>query len=463
MGVWEFFLAMTTPQLYKQPGHFSSFRMTVGFALILRRIFSRTEVESKTGFGVHYPLMKVSFMRIVDRWAGIPLCFLLTWLRAVGLLFSRPKPWSPPRKILFLEISEMGSMVLALPLFRKTQELFPDAELYFCTFRHNRPAMDILGVIPESQVLTIEGKNLAGFVISTWRALRRLRKLRLDLVVDMELFARFTAALSLLSGARLRAGYFRFHNEGLYRGRLLTHPVAFNPHVHMAHNLLALIHAASREAKELPPQKFPLEKNNLSLPEHQIPETVLASLYSKLRRAGIDPRSGKRIILLNPNASDLIPLRRWPLENYVELARRLLDRSPDHLVVITGTAEERSRTEKLAQSIGSPRCFNLAGETSLPELLALYSVSHILVTNDSGPVHFSSLTDIHTVALFGPETPELYGPLGTNSRVLYAGYACSPCVSAFNHRRSPCTNNRCLQAISVEQVLEAVLSRLHGD
>jgi hypothetical protein len=57
--------------------------------------------------------------------------------------------------------------------------------------------------------------------------------------------------------------------------------------------------------------------------------------------------------------------------------------------------------------------------------------------------------------LFGPETPDLYRPLG-NSKVIYAGLACSPCVSATNHRKSACIDNVCMRAISVEQVLRAV-------
>jgi hypothetical protein len=66
--------------------------------------------------------------------------------------------------------------------------------------------------------------------------------------------------------------------------------------------------------------------------------------------------------------------------------------------------------------------------------------------------------------LFGPETPKLYQPLGT-SQTIYAGLACSPCVSAHNHRKTACTDNVCMRAISVEQVyaaLERTLARRGG-
>jgi ADP-heptose:LPS heptosyltransferase len=84
------------------------------------------------------------------------------------------------------------------------------------------------------------------------------------------------------------------------------------------------------------------------------------------------------------------------------------------------------------------------------------------VTNDSGPAHFAALTDVHVIVFFGPETPELYRPLTDRCTVMYSNYACSPCVSAYNQRRSVCTNNRCLTTISVDTVHAAVVDVLEA-
>jgi len=399
--------------------------------------------------------MNITSMQFVDRWVGVPLCFLLTCVHTLGRWFRPPHPAPPPRKILFMEISEMGSMVLAYPLFRKTMDLFPQAELYFLTFRQNRHAIDILDVVPEENVFTIDGEHPIRFVTSTWSALRALRKQKLDVILDMELFARFSAAMSWLSGARARVGFHRFHNEGLYRGNLLSHQVEYNPHIHMAYNLLNLILALTRPAGERPHVKLPIEPESLPIPAYTVPEADKALVWEKIAALAPEDPAGKRIILLNPNASDLIPLRRWPLDNYISLAQRLLE-SPDRLVLLTGTRAEHARAEQLTEAVGSSRCLNFSGQTTFAQLLALYSIADVLVTNDSGPVHFSTLTRTRTLALFGPETPDLYGPLGKDCRVAYARYACSPCVSAFNHRRSPCSDNRCLQAITVDQVMEDI-------
>jgi len=162
------------------------------------------------------------------------------------------------------------------------------------------------------------------------------------------------------------------------------------------------------------------------------------------------------LILLNPNASDLLPLRRWPNERYVELARQALAKYPEVRVVFTGAPAEAAVTARMAQAVGSDRCFSLAGRTTLRELLVLYTLAEVMVTNDSGPAHFAALTPIHVVTLFGPETPALFSARTPRNTALWAGIACSPCVSAYNNRQSPCQNNICMQSIPVEQVLAEV-------
>jgi len=98
--------------------------------------------------------------------------------------------------------------------------------------------------------------------------------------------------------------------------------------------------------------------------------------------------------------------------------------------------------------------------TSLDELLALHSMSDLLITNDSGPAHFASLVRLPTLVLFGPETPRLYAPLGRSTVCLSAGFACSPCISVYNGKKSPCDDNLCLKAITVGEVYQAAVTAL---
>jgi ADP-heptose:LPS heptosyltransferase len=111
--------------------------------------------------------------------------------------------------------------------------------------------------------------------------------------------------------------------------------------------------------------------------------------------------------------------------------------------------------EKVSADVNSPRCVNIAGDVAFEELPALYALAEMLVTNDSGPAHFASTVGLRTYTLFGPESPQLYGPLGNNVAI-YAGLACSPCVHVGNHRDTPCTDNQCLKQISPDEVYQLV-------
>jgi ADP-heptose:LPS heptosyltransferase len=160
--------------------------------------------------------------------------------------------------------------------------------------------------------------------------------------------------------------------------------------------------------------------------------------------------------VFNPNASDMLPLRRWPLDRFVDLGRRIVVDYGSVNIVVTGAPVEEAAASALCQAIDSPRVINLAGLTTLRDVLVLYTIADVLVTNDSGPGHFASLTDIDNIVLFGPGAPSQFGPVGGRAHVLWAGLACSPCVNVYNHRFSPCTNNVCMQSIGVDQVYAEV-------
>jgi ADP-heptose:LPS heptosyltransferase len=216
----------------------------------------------------------------------------------------------------------------------------------------------------------------------------------------------------------------------------------------------AMVEALTRDPAVLPTFDFTPPANQ-PFPRFQSSFSESAEINALLQRE--NPRIGSApLILLNPNASDLLPLRRWPPQRYVELARRLLERYPDLFIAFTGAPSEAAVNKRLAEEVGSSRVIPLAGKTTLRQVLVLYTRSEILVTNDSGPAHFASMTPIRVVTLFGPETPALFSARSPNAIPLWAGIACSPCVNAYNNRQSVCGDNLCMQAITVDVVFEKV-------
>jgi ADP-heptose:LPS heptosyltransferase len=332
--------------------------------------------------------------------------------------------------------------------------------VYFWVFDENRPILDLMGVVPPENVITVRATGLVRFGLDVLRCLKKIRSLGVDATVDMEFFARASAILAFLTGATRRAGLHRFQAEGPYRGDLLTHRLQWNPYLHTTAAYYVLVETLVHDPAECPMLKVPAPRAHNVMPPPFVPSTSeVAEVRSILERAAGGPVDGP-VVILNPNASDMLPLRKWPQERFVEVARGVLDETPDAFVAFSGAPTERKAAEALARAVGSPRAFSLAGATTLRQLLVFYTLADVLVTNDSGPGHFSALTDIDTVVLFGPETPALYGPLGHHASVLYAHLACSPCVNALNHRFSPCRNNVCMQMITVQQVLETVRSAL---
>lgn len=397
--------------------------------------------------------MKVDTMRKIDHLAGVPLCFLTTLLLKILSVFKTDKP-SEVKNVLLIELSEMGSAILVDPAMRKLQS--KGAELYFVIFKKNAPSLHLLATVPRENIYTIREDSLFSLIVDTLGFFLWTRKNNIDTVIDLELFSRFTALLTGLSGAAKRIGFSAFHNEGLYRGKLLTHEVSYNPHIHISKVFIALVNAAYAEKHEVPYSKTLISDDEIILAKADISDIEKGNMQQHIKQCYPDyNKDTQRIVLINPNASELLIQRRWMPEKYIELMQLILKNYEDVVILITGAPNEKEEAAGLKQQVNHDRCINFAGQVKLSELPALYSVSQMMLTNDSGPGHFSAITDLRTFVIFGPETPKLYGSLG-NSTAIYAGLACSPCVSASNHRKTPCTDNVCLQVISVEQVYNTI-------
>jgi ADP-heptose:LPS heptosyltransferase len=397
----------------------------------------------------------------LDSWLGKPLCALVTGWDALKRRLFEPRRRSA-RRLLFIKLNEMGSTVLACSAFAEAERTFGRNNLFILVFAQNRPILDLLPYFESDHVLAVDDRNLLRFALSLARALWTARRLEIDVAIDMEGLSCASALIAYLSGSAQRVGLFNFTSYGPYRGRLFTRELNYTFHHHVSLQFLGLVRAArdgSAEALFKEPTALDAQVLPRFVPELQELAAVRDWLHSLLQR------TPERIAILNPNCSDLLPLRRWPAEHFVELGKRLSDQDPGLALVITGSDAERPQAEALAAAIGSHAAVSIAGRTTLRELLVLYCASDVLISNDSGPVHFASLTPIGVVALFGPETPVLYGPLGERAVSLSLGLPCSPCVNLLNHRVSPCTDNQCMKRLHVDRVFaatQALLERRHA-
>lgn len=394
-----------------------------------------------------------SVLQVIDRWVGVPVCLCLSLANKVRNLFVRDVTSEKPHRILFVKFAEQGSTVLAQKAIRRAVEIVGRENVYFIVFEENRFILDVLGLIPEENVITFRRDTLSELVQGGIAALQKIRELRIDTAIDMEFFSRSSAALTWLTGIPRRIGFHTFFGEGPYRGDLMTHRLLYNPYLHTSQIFEQMVLATLEDPTQLPTWDCPPSPVTAQPPifaPKPVEVEQVQGILKQLNRGELP----KSIILLNPNASDLLPLRKWPTHRYVTLAKRLLERYPEAHIALTGAPNEAGPASEVARQIDSPRCFSLAGRTTLRQLMVVYTMSELLITNDSGPAHFAALTPINVLTLFGPETPALFGASSPRSTNIWLGLACSPCVNAYNNRQSPCQNNLCMQNIHVERVFD---------
>ena len=391
-------------------------------------------------------------MRSIDKWVGIPVCFIISPFRWLSDVLRSAKKRKPDlSRTVFIELSEMGSAIIVDPAMRKLQR-DGNGEIYFAIFKKNYKSLEILQTVPESNVFKMNAANFWTLLIDIFRFMAWCRRKKIATVIDLELFSRFTALLSFFSGARSRIGFSNFHDEGLYRGNLVNRPVRYNPHVHIAVNFVSLVNKALG-LFDTPYSTMPVFPNEIQLAKAIVSREAKETVKNKIHQL-YPAWNNEAIVLLNANASDMLPQRRWPQENFAEVGRQLLDRYKNIIIIATGAPAEKEYVQQVVDSIADKRCINSSGFFSFDELVPLYSVSACMLTNDSGPAHFASVTSLKVFVLFGPETPHLYLPLGGNAEPFYLGLPCSPCVSAANHRKTTCLPRPCITGIPPSMVLE---------
>jgi len=391
--------------------------------------------------------VKTRTMIRLDLMVGLPLC-ALGFLVSLPLRVFRRRRRRPVRRILIVKFLGLGSVLLATPLLRRLREAYPGAQITFLTFRSNAELVRRLSCVDE--VVAVSRTSALGLLASVPRLLLQLRRERYDLALDLEFYSRLSNLVSWASGAKRRVGFFV---RARWRGSLLTDPVYFNSRLPYGRAVLALLQPLGLDDTD---------SQRLEAPELRPDESDAAQ--QRLVQLGV-PREGT-VVVVNVNASDLCEERRWPGHRYARLVERFDGEiAPVARFVFIGSAGEAPAVRRVLDEVAEgPRaaCLDLAGKTTLVELLVLLKRAAMVVTNDSGPLHVAAALGVPTVSLYGPETPALYGPVGENHLVFYASHWCSPCLSVYNAKIAMCHGeNECMRRIGLEEVVQrtAVFAR----
>jgi heptosyltransferase-2 len=307
------------------------------------------------------------------------------------------------KRILVVELWNIGDVVLTIPFLAQLRAIFADVEITML----GRPyAAEILAgtglvdrFIEADLTWKTEGRSFNPFNYD-WAELLRvvpaLRERNFDLAFQCRPHAREYALLAV-SGARRRVGYAK---PGW--GRVLTDPIAFGESdLQKKDAWLCLLEpfAGPRE----------IEIPTLSVSSD---EQLWATEF--LRRNGADPSNV--LVAIHPGAS--VPEKRWPIERFAEVARDLAAR-PN--VDVLGFIEPEGYGSAIAAVDGV-----IPAQVELRQMIALLSRTDLLVCNDSGPMHIAGALGVPTVAIFGSGINRQFAPLGDQHELVTAGLGLGP-------------------------------------
>jgi len=392
--------------------------------------------------------MKINLMRNLDHYLGLPLCVILGILHKLVTLFRKEEPkFEEIKKILVLKWFGLGSIVMFSPFLKEIKKKYKDAKITFLTFSSRKEIVEILKI--SDQIETISTSGFLQFLKDTFRQLIKLSMEKADVCIDLEFFSKFSTLISFLSGARIRIGlYLPF----FWRLSLINFPVYFNPskHILRTYKMVCKMLGVKIEKIEYEKVEFSQEEKD------EFRKKYLKSINLE-----------DKLIVINPNAGELAECRRWPKEYFVEVVENLSKRENLKITFI-GTKEESDYVKEIIEELtekSKSKVLDLSGRLNIKELLILISLSSLVITNDSGPLHLAYLEKTPSLSIWGPGDPELFGVKDPQHKIIYLDYDCSPCIYLYRTKPALFCGGKipCLKNIAPSIVIKEALNLLNEE
>lgn len=365
--------------------------------------------------------------RWLDKYVGGFLCLFFS----VFNLFRKKESSDSCEHILILKFYEMGCIVLLHPCLKALRQKYPNAKITFFTIKKNREIAEMTGI--PNLILTCDDKNVFSFLCDVIKNVLRLKTEKIDVLVDLEFLTRFSAIITFLVRAKRSIG---FHSAKVFRGNFYSETVDYPEKKHIT---------------EIYKKIF--GKLDVTV-EYRTPFGLNFEIPEKFKGY-----SGK-IISVNVNSDIAILERRWPKKYFLELVNFL--QTTSYKIVLTGSEKDKKYVQSLIVQLDNKNIENSAGELSLKQLAGLFSISKLVISSDSGPLHLAYAMDVPTFSFFGPETPNIFGPIGDKHTIFYKNLSCSPCVDIYDGKKVRCIYKKveCLEQIKPEEVIERLKKML---
>jgi predicted lipopolysaccharide heptosyltransferase III len=334
------------------------------------------------------------------------------------------------KRILLIKLRYLGDVVLCTPVLPLLRKQFPDAKMTFLVnpgtagVLQDNPYLDEVWVLPRQ---------------SFWQQLRfiqRVRDAKFDTVIDLTDGDR-SAFLAWVTGASARLGYNRDRH---WRGKLYSQvlPSAYGSMHMVEYHQQALVGLGINESVGNPEIYM---KNSETQQQDQ---EEFGDFFAK----------GQPYVLVHPTAR--YTFKAWPLERFAAVVDWLGGKGIR--VALIGSQRERLIGQQIV-NLSKHKPVNLMGNTRLSQLIALMRRSLLLIGNDGGPIHIAAAVGCQVLGLYGPTDPAVWGPRGSNVKVIYKGLDCRECFYPGCSRGE----ESCMRQISIEEVCQTAQSMLPVD
>ncbi len=305
-------------------------------------------------------------------------------------------------KILVVTLSNLGDVVLTLPVFQALIQNFPGANIHVVA---GERAVEVFQQDPRIERIIPYNRKIPWR--EKWRLLISIRRERYDLIIDLR-----KSLLGLFGGAKARNSYLDFSKR--------------------------TVHQAVKHIRSL--------KNLVS--ELEMNESFLRSDTCLI------PAAHKRRVVVAPGSKS--DIKKWPAEYFAQVLDKLSG-SGDCEIVFIGDLSDAEDVKKI-KGLMKHESLDLAGRTSFKELCAWIKTAELVITNDSAPLHIADSLKVPVLAIFGPTDPRKYGPRFSQSLVARKTLFCSPC------ERPQCRyHHECLRELGPEEVYQKALQILSDE
>lgn len=330
------------------------------------------------------------------------------------------------KRILIVNVNWLGDVLFTTPFIRTIRKRFPQAYIACMVVPRCGEVLEGNPYVDELVIFDEEGKHSS--LLAKMQFVANLKKKRFDTVylLHRSLTRTLMAALAKIPN---RVGYITKK-----RKLFLTHRIEPPKEpLHRVEYFLGIARAQGLEPEEL---KY----------DFYIPQEAFNYIGNFLKENEIE--EDEDFVVLNPGANWL--LKRWPVENYARVAEEILKKFR-YKVIISGAERDLELAREISRLMSSPPII-ACGKTNLKQLGALLKKASLVVTNDTGPLHIALAVGTKVLTLFGPTSSRISGPYGPGRYItIQKDVGCQiPCY----HLK--CQDNRCMKAITPEEVLKEV-------